>query len=123
MGRTRRQTGRILAVIRKTVHRRPERKPRLKRKKDYVKLYRKKWEQCLAEENGDPEEAGEAFEETVNAEEVAGYYIAIYEDEAFRIWKSNTRYKELSAQDREVERILAGLYGQAGLPFPGTSKQ
>ena len=112
MGKSGRKPGRILEAFRKVTGRGREKKPGEKGKCDYVRLYRQKWEQCLAEEDGDPEAANEVFENSVNAGEVAGYYIAVYGDEAPAFWKSNTRYRRLSGQDREVGKILGDLYGQ-----------
>ena len=113
VGKIKRWRAAILASVLKSMHqRRYGRDNRAKEKRDYVRLYRQKWEQRLAEEDGDPEAANEIFEDSVNAGEVAGYYIAVYGDEAPAFWKSNTRYRRLSGQDREVGKILGDLYGQ-----------
>ena len=86
----------------------------VKGKHDYVRLYLQKWKRCLEEEHGDTEAADENLEDSVNAGEVAVYYIAVYGDDALVRWRSNTQYKMLSEQDREVDRILTVLYGKPG---------
>lgn len=112
MGKMKKRAAGILASVLEILCRGYGRDNRVKGKRDYVRLYRQKWKQCLAEEHGDTEAADENFEDSVNAGEVAGYYIAVYGDDALACWKSNTQYKMLSEQDREVDRILGDLYRQ-----------
>ena len=116
MGKMKKRAAGILASVLEILCRGYGRDNRVKGKRDYVRLYRQKWKRCLAEEHGDTEAADENFEDselsTVNAGEVAGYYIAVYGDDALVCWKSNTQYKMLSEQDREVDRILGDLYRQ-----------
>ena len=61
--------------------------------------------------------ADESFADEANADEIAGYYITIYGDDALKTWLKN---QSLSADDRderfkendtEVTRILSNLYG------------
>lgn len=56
--------------------------------------------------------ANELFEEYAQAEHVAGYYLSIYRDNALRVWRANVESKELTDQDKEVERILCDLVGE-----------
>ena len=112
MGKMKKRAAGILTSVLEILWRGYGRDNRVKGKRDYVRLYRQKWKRCLAEEHGDTEAADENFEDSVNAGEVAGYYIAVYGDDALACWKSNTQYKMLSEQDREVDRILGDLYRQ-----------
>lgn len=119
MGKMKKRAAGILAPVREILRQGHGKDNRVKGKCDYVRLYRRKWKQCLAEEHGDTEAADENFEDSVNAEEVAGYYIAVYGRDALVFWRSNTQYKVLSEQDREVDRILTVLYGEDRGKRPG----
>lgn len=58
----------------------------------------------------DGTQATEEFEATGSADEVVGYYIFNYADDALKVWKFNTENVELSDQDKEVTKILEQLY-------------
>ncbi len=91
------------------------------KKEHYQKLYDEKFDKLVEEARRDklpePEAwASDTFGDCATAEEVAGYYIAWHGDDAFKDWIENTlfyeseRNKKLTAQDREVTRILGELY-------------
>lgn len=88
----------------------------------YVNIYEKYYDECMerakeeleGDAHPDPdivlETATEIFEDTANAEQVAGYYIVYHQEDALKDWKVNTEGKVLSEMDREVDRILNALY-------------
>lgn len=49
------------------------------------------------------------FDETANAEEVVGYYLADGETTALKRWLENIDGIDLTEQDREITRILTEL--------------
>lgn len=51
------------------------------------------------------------FDETANAEEVVGYYLADGESSALKRWLENIEGVDLTEQDKEVTRILTELTG------------
>lgn len=50
------------------------------------------------------------FDQTANAEEVVGYYLANYGDNALKEWKANTEDIEMTEQDKTVTEILEQLF-------------
>lgn len=93
----------------------------MKDKKYYVHMYKDKWNHCLEEAEKRvlvsdcplrllTDIATEIFEETVNAEEVVGYYIYFHGNSALKVWMSNTEGIKFTDQDREIDRILKELY-------------
>ena len=50
------------------------------------------------------------FDQTANAEEVVGYYLANYGDNALKDWKANTEDIEMTEQDKTVTEILEQLF-------------
>ena len=88
----------------------------------FTEAYHKKHNRLFMEADctgiSDPAEyADNAFADEANADEVAGYYIAHYGNEALKTWLKNqsasagTRDEKYKEQDKEVTRILEGLYG------------
>lgn len=53
--------------------------------------------------------ANEIFENTANPEQVVGYYLVYYGEEAYKQWSENTSGKKLSEQDKEIDAILSSL--------------
>lgn len=49
------------------------------------------------------------FDQTANAEEIAGYYIYHYKENALRQWLDNIYGLNLTEMDEEVTKILKGL--------------
>ena len=58
----------------------------------------------------DPFSAQERFDEECNAEEIVGYYIYYYEDDALKTWRENIEGRVITDEIREVTRILEYLY-------------
>ncbi len=89
-------------------------------KEYYENKYKQKWHECLEQAFNNPEikgdldlvqlDATEDFEETANADEIVGFYIYFYRDDAYRIWKGNTNGIEKTKQDLEVDRIFEELF-------------
>lgn len=87
---------------------------------DYTDIFNKKWNRCLQEAENDLKEndsntdvtyvATELFEETANAEVVAGYYIMYHGESALKDWINNTKGIRFTKQDKEVDKILKELY-------------
>ena len=50
------------------------------------------------------------FDQTANAEEVVGYYLENYGDNALKYWKMNTENIEMTEQDKVVTEILERLF-------------
>lgn len=46
------------------------------------------------------------FGMTANVEEVVGYYLANYEDQALTIWLENTKYIDLTEEEKTVTTLL-----------------
>lgn len=81
---------------------------------NYLSLYKNKWNKCYTEalENGsnDPDyDASIIFDEGCSPEEVVGYYLYYYEEEALRQWRGNIEGLELNKNDRKIDEILASL--------------
>lgn len=90
----------------------------------YLNAYTKAWDRFYNEAKSlgvtDPSgDARDAFEDSATAEEVAGYYIDTYENEAYKIWMENLIYAEQSdyeackkyhEQNEKVTEILKTLY-------------
>ena len=101
-----------------------ERKAKTSEDKEYYqKLYKEKYDKLLeeAKRNGVPdpyEWANQTFDDCATAEEIAGYYISWYDDDAFMFWVENSEFytpshkaaKEPSELDFGVTRILGKLY-------------
>lgn len=91
-------------------------------KEYYLYQYYMKWNQCLMEARKNAEldnpdaitlEATEIFEETAGYEAIAGYYISLHGDSAYKDWCTNTEHlrpDKLSEQDLKVEEVLKILY-------------
>jgi hypothetical protein len=88
----------------------------------YEAAFQKKWNECLKKAEREIAEndavgtarniATQIFEEgRPSAEELAGYYIGMYGDDALKGWHENTEGTGLSENDRAAEKILTELYG------------
>lgn len=88
----------------------------------YEAAFQKKWSECLKKAEREIAEndavgtardiATQIFEEDrPSAEELAGYYIGMYGDDALKGWRENTEGTGLSGTDKAVEKILTELYG------------
>lgn len=100
------------------------RKRRREQRKRYIELYERfytecmyeaveEWQVCFFPSNTSVEDvANQFFEEQALAEHIVGYYLSIYRDNALRVWRANVENKELTEQDKEVERILCDLVGE-----------
>jgi len=83
--------------------------------KDYYKdAYLKKVAEVRAKWQNNPAYTGveitEELEETMNAEEVVGYYVCNELDNALNQWRINTEGIEMSDQDKIVTFVLESLY-------------
>lgn len=81
----------------------------------YVNKYFDKWNalyaKALMDEADDP--CGTAtmeFEECCNTEEVVGYYLVYHKEFALQDWIDNTAGIEMTARDKEIDRILKDLF-------------
>ena len=109
----------------------------IKPKKYYINLAKKIWEETLVEEAQELAEMGyvrserdddlwvlpktgsklyltdcasDTYAKILNsAEEVAGYYLWLHEDDALKDWKANTKGIKFTETDKEVDRILEEL--------------
>ena len=77
----------------------------------YIKSYNKRMDRAFEEMEKEGLEDYDSFqfvEETggFKPEEVAGYYYDTYGNKAYDTWKSNTKGKRLSEDDKKVDRIL-----------------
>lgn len=91
----------------------------MKTKEYYMEQYHVLWDECLieaGEETCDDVTAltSELFEERCKTDEVVGYYIVLYGDDALNVWRDNTEQTILSEQDKEVDAILDALYPSNG---------
>lgn len=84
----------------------------------YLNKYNKKMEKChkvaLEEkESGCDMDieflATHEFEETADVEEIVGYYLAYYEDNALSVWLKNIIGLPLTKRDNAIEQILRSL--------------
>ena len=93
----------------------------MKNREYYKETYNKKWNNCLEaakkdiQENGGTDDiladvATEIFENSANAEEIAGFYITFHGGSALKDWTDNTTGISFSEQDKEVDRILRMLF-------------
>lgn len=71
---------------------------------NYVKDYLQKYE----EENGNLDKA-DSMESIETAEEIAGYYLSVYGEEALDTWLENLTYGIGHSTDKEVTKILCRL--------------
>lgn len=89
----------------------------------YEEVWQEFWNACLNRakielSKSDPdfteddvrETATEIFEETANAEEIAGYYVIFHMENALKDWKINTEGLAFAEKDNEVNRILETLF-------------
>lgn len=83
----------------------------------YSNKFIRKWESCLnrcPDEKDKQAAATELFEETADADEIAGYYVVLHKNLAFQTWQENTVHlKEegkMSPVDKKVDNILRTLY-------------
>ena len=87
-------------------------------KQDYIQKYENRMDEIYKElkyehhipDNEIDEQCTYEFDQTANAEEVAGYYIINYEEDPLKEWLENLQWREeLTEQDKEVTRILTEL--------------
>ena len=88
---------------------------------DYIKRYEDKLDKCISEAKESMkklyddlddkciQEAVEHFEETANAEEVVGYYLSHYGDDAYKAWEDNTSNIELNDEHKSIGEILSSI--------------
>ena len=90
----------------------------------FVALYDEKWkrfrEQAVKDGSIDPDQtANSLFDDSGNADEIVGYYIEHYGDDALDTWMQNLKFYQESEkdgreayeeQDKEVTRILNNLF-------------
>ena len=86
-------------------------------KGDYKRIYEeavKKEFESIKDEFDSEEYAWDvaynAVDQTASVEEIVGYYVAYYEDNALKQWINNVKEIKLTEQDKEVQRILYELY-------------
>lgn len=93
----------------------------MKSKEYYVKKYEKRWNKCyekakkeVEKDGGDMEDAvfvaTDLYDDTANAEEVAGEYIKNHGEYALNDWLVDMKGQYFSSLDREVDSILKRLY-------------
>ena len=89
----------------------------VKGKDYYLGKFREAEEECRrisVEDIGTDENWDGIFGDTASTDEVVGYYISFYGDEALSMWTSNTEHlSNPTEQDKAVDRILKSLYGKA----------
>ena len=85
----------------------------------YLEKFKDKIAKCEEEERNNAHQEGveydssfahERFDEDCNAEEIVGYYINYYEDDALKTWRENIEGRVITDEIREVTRILEYLY-------------
>ena len=92
-----------------------------KDKEFFANMFYAKWRTCVteAEENirkngGSKDMVAEIatgiFEESADADEVAGYYVVYHGDDALKDWAANTEGIVMTKQDTVVDSILKDLY-------------
>lgn len=85
----------------------------MKNKEYYTKKFEEycEWEKAEYLNAGGEEHRFEHLYEYINEEEIVGYYIEMYGDDALKTWEENLQYvDELTESDIEVTRILEELY-------------
>lgn len=93
------------------------------KKADYAQMYESRMDEivnCLkVVMRGDysEEEATHMFDQTASVAEIVGYYICNEGPNALKQWLENIDGLVLTAQDREVTKILTGLYGNTSGSF------
>ena len=85
----------------------------------YLDKFKDKIAKCEEEERNNAHQEGveydssfahERFDEDCNAEEIVGYYIYYYGDDALKTWRDNIEGRVITDEIREVTRILEYLY-------------
>jgi len=85
----------------------------------YLDKFKDKIAKCEEEERNNAHQEGveydssfakERFDEECNAEEIVGYYINYYEDDALKTWRENIEGRVITDEIRDVTRILEYLY-------------
>ena len=71
-----------------------------------IDAYNAKWTRCLLLEDDIYTTANDIFEFSANASEIVGYYLETYGPEAHDIWISNTKGKEKTGLDKEVDHLF-----------------
>lgn len=92
-------------------------------KEYYEEIWKRFWDECLDNAKVELNElvidpsmdlvidtATEIFEESANAEQIAGYYIVYHKEDALKDWKTNTEGINFSEKDNEINKILEALY-------------
>lgn len=92
-------------------------------KEYYEEIWNRFWDRCLDSAKAELSELGidpsmdlvidtatEIFEESANAEQIAGYYIVYHKEDALKDWKTNTEGIRFSEKDNEIDKILEALY-------------
>jgi hypothetical protein len=86
-------------------------------KKNFIDIFQNKWEECMKEakenktaDNDISAVAMDIFNENANAEEVVGYYLTYYGEEAMETWRENVKYVDMNPQDKEVDKLLTILF-------------
>ena len=92
-------------------------------KEYYEKIWKRFWDRCLDNARAELSELGinpsmdlvnetatEIFEESADAEQIAGYYIVYHKEDALKDWKANTEGIKFSEKDSEINKILEALY-------------
>ena len=83
----------------------------LKDKKYYVDVYNKMVDDYLdnyKKENGNLNNA-DSMTYIETAEEIIGYYISTYNNEALNVWLENLKYSPVRYTDEEVTKVLTEL--------------
>ena len=85
----------------------------------YLDKFKDKIAKCEEEEKNNAHQEGveydssfaqERFDEECNAEEIVGYYIYYYKDDALKTWRENIEGRVITDEIRDVTRILEYLY-------------
>ena len=85
----------------------------------YLDKFKDKIAKCEEEERNNAHQEGveydssfaqERFDEECNAEEIVGYYINYYEDDALKTWREAIEGRVVTDEIRDVTRILEYLY-------------
>lgn len=81
----------------------------------YNDLYKRCWDDTLFELGVEAERVDvdsivdECINDVANEDEIVGYYIKTYKDNALEQWLENTKHETLNKSEKEVTRILERL--------------